>query len=410
MREAVAARGRGLGVFWMCWATYVAAYLCRLNFSTVLAKLEPALGVDKTGLGLVGSVFFVVYATGQLVNGLVGDRVSPHAFVAVGIGGTAALNLIIGAAGSYPVLVGCWALNGCFQSMFWGPMMRILSARYGGESRANISTGMSTSMVMGYMLSWTVLAGALAEASWRLYFLVPAALCAVMLAAWLLAARRMAPAAGAGQAAGAPAYKAPGLRETLRTIVRDRLYGTALVCVCLGLVKESVNLWAPVILVSAFGFDVASSFGYLLLIPVANLGGILLARLLCARYAARVHRAVVVLFGALALAAAVLFLLSGTAPLLCLVLLALISAMTFGINSILLAFIPISYAGKGMVSTLVGVFDFSSYLGAAVSAFALGMVLGGDDWRLAPLIWLAAAVAAVALSLGQGRRPAAQGV
>lgn len=50
------------------WGTYMTAYLCRVNLSTVLDKLSAGLGVSVEYLGLASSLYFVTYAVGQLLN------------------------------------------------------------------------------------------------------------------------------------------------------------------------------------------------------------------------------------------------------------------------------------------------------------------------------------------------------
>ena len=62
----------------LCWVSYVFAYLCRLNLSTVLDKAAFGLDVSVEYFGIASSVYFGTYAIGQLLNGFVGDRVSPH--------------------------------------------------------------------------------------------------------------------------------------------------------------------------------------------------------------------------------------------------------------------------------------------------------------------------------------------
>ena len=45
----------------LSWVTYVTAYLCRVNLSTVLDKLSVGLNVSMEFLGIASSVYFVTY-------------------------------------------------------------------------------------------------------------------------------------------------------------------------------------------------------------------------------------------------------------------------------------------------------------------------------------------------------------
>ena len=55
-------------VFLLCWLAYTLAYLGRINLSVAIPLMENSLALDKTSLGFIGSVFFWVYAFGQLIN------------------------------------------------------------------------------------------------------------------------------------------------------------------------------------------------------------------------------------------------------------------------------------------------------------------------------------------------------
>ena len=114
-------------VLLLSWMTYMTAYLCRVNLSTVLDKLAVGLGVSVEYLGAASSVYFVTYAVGQLLNGAIGDRVNPHRFLMLALVMTGGINLIIGLQSSGSLFFLLWGLNGFCQSMFWSTLLRLLS-------------------------------------------------------------------------------------------------------------------------------------------------------------------------------------------------------------------------------------------------------------------------------------------
>ena len=102
------------------------------------------------------------------------------------------------------------------------------------------------------------------------------------------------------------------------------------------------------------------------------------------------------LFGIIACSAACLA-FQGIPSLLYICLLAIISASSYGCNNILLGIAPLSYAKEGMVSSLVGIFDFSSYCGAAISSYVLGVFLTEENFT--PVLFIWAGVSIIALLL-----------
>ena len=62
------------------------------------------------------------------------------------------------------------------------------------------------------------------------------------------------------------------------------------------------------------------------------------------------------------------------------------------------------YAEKNITSSLVGIFDFSAYIGAGIAAYGLGLLISGSDLRPIATVWLVAAVVAVvALVFSKGQ-------
>ena len=178
-------------VLLLSWMTYVVAYLCRVNLSTVLDKLAAGLDVSVEYLGIASSVYFVTYAVGQLLNGALGDRVNPHRFLMLALTMTGSINLILGIQTSGVLFLLLWGLNGFCQSMFWSTLLRLLSFYSPEEQRKNVSTIMSTCSVTGYLLSWVVLSYLFTSMSHRPYFLVPGAVALVLVLAWYVMSRKM---------------------------------------------------------------------------------------------------------------------------------------------------------------------------------------------------------------------------
>jgi len=374
--------------FMLCWATYLSAYLCRINLSSALEKMAPGLGVEIPALGLLGSLFFITYAIGQLINGFIGDRVIPKRFILIALSGTALANLLISLSKSYVVVLLLWCANGYFQSMFWGPLMRMLSMRFSPESGSAVATGMSTSMTAAYILSWSVLGIALVNQGWQTYFGVPFYCALFMLALWalyLIFGRRSYTAY--------PAAAPNDIRILFAAISKYRLWRVCIVCICQGIIKDGVTLWAPIILSALLGFNMKQSPFFLILFPLANFGGALLSGALSKRLSGNIQIPMRYIFSGVLLCC-VLLMVPGMPAVASVILMACISALIFGCNNILLGIVPLSFAQENIVSSLAGIFDFSAYVGAAISALALGIVVTSQTIVPIAAFWLAAGVIA----------------
>ena len=54
---------------------YFISYLTRLNFNAVIAEIVSLGVVSKVDAGLIGTALFVAYGAGQLVSGVLGDKI-----------------------------------------------------------------------------------------------------------------------------------------------------------------------------------------------------------------------------------------------------------------------------------------------------------------------------------------------
>jgi len=170
-----------------------------------------------------------------------------------------------------------------------------------------------------------------------------------------------------------------------------------LVCICHGLIKEGAAYWTPMLV---NGMKISKTWSpYLLasILPAANLIGILASRVFLQRSRRSPYHILVVVFAAIGLVGLGLILKSG--GLFTIGMMALISGLCYTNNTILMSFLPMQYTAKNMVASIIGVFDFASYAGAAISTYVLGKVLSAKGFAPLPGIWLGAAALAAIITL-----------
>ena len=107
------------GIMWVLWITYGAFYFCRSNLSAALPGIESELGYSKTQLGAILGALKLAYGVGQFLNGQLAERYSPRLLLALGMFGSAALNVIFGWATGLYFMLFVWACNGYCQALGW---------------------------------------------------------------------------------------------------------------------------------------------------------------------------------------------------------------------------------------------------------------------------------------------------
>ena len=88
--------------FWGVTVAYTLYYVCRMTLGVVKQPLIDGGVLTAGQLGIIGSAFYFVYAVGKFMNGFIADYCNIRRFMAVGIGISALVNLLLG-------LMGLWS-------------------------------------------------------------------------------------------------------------------------------------------------------------------------------------------------------------------------------------------------------------------------------------------------------------
>lgn len=166
----------------LCITSYLASYVMRNILSVSTPQMLEGGGFTKSRLGLISSVYFFVYALGQLVNGAIGDRVRARSMVGTGLVLSALAAFIFPYSSHAAAQTACFALNGFGLSMLRGPLMRVISENTLPKYARNCCVGFSVASFLG-PLAAGVLAAAL---SWRAVFMTVSAVTFAMGAASFL--------------------------------------------------------------------------------------------------------------------------------------------------------------------------------------------------------------------------------
>ena len=387
----------------LCFFAYASAYTGRLNLSAALPGLRSGIAMSDAQAGLFQTVFALIYAAGQVVNGSLVDKINVRRSIAIGLIVSAACNALFGLTASFPVMLILWGLNGAAQSMLWTPIVKLVADRFCGHARDRASFILSITVIFGHFIAWAI-SGTLASVlSWRYSFLIPAFIMTIAGVFVFAALRREPIHSNAEKSILTPAAPMPlGM-----LISRTGLAALLLCCVCNGFVRDGVVTWAPTVLSSgARGLSLSSTF-LSLIIPPLNILGIVLVRRCYRLLRGNARGAVGVLLLVSALMACLLRFTS--APAACALLLGLCCASCYGINPMINTLIPMEYERAGRVGLVAGLVDCFIYLGSALAGTAAGALSDGYGWSTVYTVWaLVSALGAVLafVSIRGGKRMA----
>ena len=392
--------------FVLCWMAYAVSYVGRMNLAIAIPAMNAAGVASLSQLGMVGSLYFWFYGGGHLINGMVGDVIAPRTMVFGGLAFSGVCNALIPLVSTPAAVMVLWSVNGFVLSMLWGPIVRLLGERVSSRHHSTVSLLMTVSIGVGSFVSWFFLGRLVAgTADWRPAFWVPAVICLGFAGLWWAAAPRSSDETeteGGPQTEGGPGTtgaaktasasteerrrKDNASAETARdpffvVFRRSRLALIVVAAIVQGTIKDGLMVWLPTLVRTRFpSVPEGAIVAWLPFVPVANVAGILLVTWFTRSQEIRYRRRTIQLFAAAALVIGVL--LFTTPPLsLTLVMIGTLTCAIAYINSILLAYVPMQFRRSGRVSTVAGLLDFVSYMGAGAFALVSGTFLAsGNEW------------------------------
>ena len=168
--------------FWGVTVAYTLYYVCRMTLGVVKQPLIDGGVLTAGQLGIIGSAFYFVYALGKFLNGFIADYCNIRRFMAVGVGISALVNLLLGMTGLWSWPAGLmmaafsilWGMNGWVQSMGSPPGTISLSRWFPLKSRGTMYSSFSSTPQLGKSVSMIMTGFIVAAAGWQWGFLAAA--------------------------------------------------------------------------------------------------------------------------------------------------------------------------------------------------------------------------------------------
>jgi OPA family glycerol-3-phosphate transporter-like MFS transporter len=374
---------------------YTSYYMCRYNFSIANPSISQEFGFSRAQLGDIITTALFAYACGQIINGLLTDRLGGKRAMLIGAAGTILMNILFGVA-SYAGMLGLFiairGVDGYLQAFGAPGMVKINAAWFGHRERGRFSGIFGFMINLGrvgiFNLGPALLGGftifgllTIPPLHWRWLFWAPSIICAVLAVAMAVLVKETPEEAGfpgvIQDETGDANSLRPQLRQVVRTIATNPVvWVTACAYACTGAVRQAVDQWFPRYMQDLYHLDLKSrGFTYLaFLIPmVASAGSLVSGYVSDTLFKGRrapVAAALYFLETSIILLAAQFH--TSTAAI---VFLVLISFTANSTHSILGSAAPMDIGGRKMAGFALGVIDSFQYFGGSLAGHFLGKLL-----------------------------------
>ncbi|MGA3142671.1 MAG: MFS transporter [Verrucomicrobiota bacterium] len=297
-----ARRGLNWGVVGLMYTSY---YLCRYNLPLANKAIADEFHFSKSDMSSIISAQLLAYAIGQIVNGLLTDRLGGKRAMLIGAAGTVTMNLLFGASSFWGFLwlfVVLRSIDGYVQA-FGAPGFIKINAAWFGQTERGTFAG-----IFGFMINLgrlginyfgaALLAGftflgmwQVPALHWRWLFWIPAGVASLVAVVLALVVKDTPEEAGfAGVHAGEADHSDTDVHGEIATVFK-RIVGNPLVWIialayaCTGAVRQCIDQWFPRYFQEVYHLELSSArFQWLgFLIPFVASSGSLISGIISDR-------------------------------------------------------------------------------------------------------------------------------
>lgn len=247
---------------------YTSFYMCRYNLPIANKSISDEFGYSHDQMGKIIGAALLAYAFGQIINGLLTDRMGGKKAMLIGAAGTIVMNVLFGAASFVGLLwlfVTIRGIDGYLQSFGAPGMTKIKTAWFPKIERGGFAGIFGFMINLGrfgiFMLGPALLAGFtiiglihIPPLHWRWLFYTPAMICAVVAIGMALTVKETP------EEAGWPGLippeidehgnvdlgtKAPMAEVFAKIICNPAVWIVGCAYACTGAVRQSVDQWFP---------------------------------------------------------------------------------------------------------------------------------------------------------------------
>ena len=364
-----------------CVSAYIACYILR-NVLSVATPEMIASGYTTEYIGIISSVYYVIYAFGQLVNGYVGEMIRAKYMITIGLMVASVCSVLFAfcEAGALGVLL--FGIMGFSLSMLRGPIVKTICE----------NTGSKIAHMACVFLSFSSFVGPLAAsllslvAGWQTTFMLSGIIGILFaLAAYILLT--------VFERRGIVSYGKKAKKKGIDVFGVFKLEGflfyLTVVIIC-ETAYIAIGFWLPTYFTESLGFEPATSG-----VIVSVMSFIRAFTPFIALFALKLFKEndkllirIVYIIASLAMTAA-LFVASGYFN----VIMMLIALIGIGMASTMVwsNYIP-NQSESGLTSSLNGVLDFTGYAVASVCNLFVSYAVGWFGWNGVVVMWISVAV------------------
>ncbi len=371
-------------IAFLCAFIYFVSYITRINYGAIISEMVANTGLSKSTLSMALTGSFITYGIGQLVSGYFGDKFQPKNLVSVGLITSVLMNIIIPFCSNTLQMTVIWCINGFAQSFMWPPIVKLTSSVLSTDDYNKTSVTISRGSAFGTIFIYLISPVIIFISSWRSVFVFCAVLGLIGLVIW----NKACP-----QIELKPVVKKESEQSnvTIKNAISPMVIFIMLAIIMQGILRDGITTWMPSFVSETYNIGSEISILTGVILPIFS---ILCYQLTLKIYNTKINNTLTcagVIFAVGTLFSLFLCLFSDKTAVMSVVSMALLAGCMHGVNVLLICFLPPQLADQRRVSTVSGMLNCCTYIGSAISTYAIPLATEKAGWSVTLWIWLAAA-------------------
>lgn len=381
----------------LCSISYLSVYFARNILGAVTPQIVEMGIYTEEYIGVVSSLYFIFYAIGQLINGLIGDKINARIMISFGLILAGITNFI------FPYLLGnptaaqfTYGMTGFFLSMIYAPMTKVVAENVEPVYAARCSLGYTFSSFFGSPLAGV----AAAVLVWTNVFITSSAILVIMgivcFVVFLTLEKR-----------GIVKYHQYDKPKTenkgsLKTLIDHHIIKFTLISVITGVIRTTVVFWLPTYISQYLGFSSEQSAMLFTVSTLVISATTFVTVFVYEKLKRNMDLTLIIFFIVSTLAFLLVYLIK--LPVFNLIFMVIAIMASNGAATILWSIYCPSLRDTGVVSSATGFLDFMSYMAAAVSSTLFANAVSVIGWGKLILIWAGIVFCGIIVSIPRKRR------
>lgn len=363
----------------LCSISYLAVYVAKGALSAAGPGMTQSGAFTTAQIGTFSSIYFIVYAIGQLINGAIGDKIKAKYMISFGLMLASTGFLLLPTLKDMPNYAYiAYGASGFFMAMIYGPMTKVVAENTEPVYATRCSIGYTMASFLG-----SPAAGVLASVlAWPWVFRSTGSILLIMGAVAFICFTAM-------ERKGIVKYgqytRKKGEKGSIGVLVKRQIIKFTFIAILTGVVRTSVVFWMPTYISQHLGFapekatlifSVASFF-----FSFSAINAIVIYEKL------KRNMDLTILLGFIAATIFFLLVFFVKQPILNVICLSIaILGNNLAASLMWSRYCPSLY-DTGMVSTATGFLDACSYLAAATSSKIFANAAGTLGWGVLIMVW-----------------------